>query len=314
MASIEREFSFTSFGASGEIYARSLFPDDNSEVKTIVQITHGMAEHTDRYVDFARFLNNEGFGVYMHDHLGHGKSVENDEELGFFGDTDGYKALVNDVKQLTDIIKKENEGKRVILFGHSMGSFIARSYCENYGNEIDGVVFCGTSGSNPGALVGKKIADYVAKRNGSHFRSEFINSLAFSSYNKRIKPIRTDFDWLTRDNSIVDAYVDDPKCGFLFTASGYRDLFTLLHSVSKRIWYANVPYALPILLIAGEADPVGSYGKGVKEVAKLLRDTNHSDVTLKLYPDCRHEILNELNKDEVYSHISQWVNEVLSKK
>ncbi len=309
----EKEFTFESFGGLGDIYARSLVPQNAAEIKAVIQITHGMAEHTDRYLEFARYLCSRGFAVYMHDHLGHGKSVSSDEQLGFFGEKEGYKTLLEDVKQLTDIIRNENQDKKIILFGHSMGSFIARSYCEKYGREIDGAIFCGTSGANPGASVGKAIANYIAKRNGSHFRSEFINSLAFSSYNKRIKPQRTPFDWLTRDDRIVDKYIEDPKCGFLFTASGYRDLFDILSSVSKRTWYANVPYALPVFLIAGNSDPVGAYGKGVKEVAKLLRDTNHSDVTLKLYPDCRHEILNELNKDEVYSDICDWVDKVLSK-
>lgn len=313
MAAKEKEFTFASFGGLCELYAKSFFPENSAEIKAIVQITHGMAEYSDRYADFARYLNSQGFAVYTHDHLGHGNSVSSDEQLGFFGEKDGYITLVEDVKRLTDIIKSENQGKKIILFGHSMGSFIARSFCEKYGNEIDGAVFCGTSGPNPGASVGKRIADYVSKRNGPHFRSEFINSLAFSSYNKKIKSPRTAFDWLTRDDDTVDKYIADPKCGFLFTAAGYRDLFSVLTSVSKRSWYANVPYALPILLTAGESDPVGAYGKGVKEVAKLLRDTNHGDVTLKLYSECRHEILNELNKDEVYSDISQWMDKVLSK-
>ncbi|HOD01703.1 MAG: lysophospholipase L2 [Firmicutes bacterium ADurb.Bin300] len=313
MKALIKEFTFESLGGLGEIYARSFFPKNGDEAKAIIQITHGMAEHTDRYLDFAHYLCSLGYAVYMHDHLGHGKSVSSDEQLGFFGEKEGCKTLVEDVKQLTDIIKNENPDKKIILFGHSMGSFIARSYCEKYGKEIDGVIFCGTSGPNPGASVGKAIANYIAKRNGSHFRSEFINSLAFSSYNKKIKPQRTPFDWLTRDDNIVDKYIEDPKCGFLFTASGYRDLFDILISVSKRTWYANVPYVLPILLIAGESDPVGTYGKGVKEVARLLRDTNHNEVTLKLYPDCRHEILNELNKDEVFSDIVQWIDTVLSK-
>lgn len=313
MSGAVKQFSFASYGGLGKIYARCFYPRYGIRVKAVIQIMHGMAEHTDRYIDFAQHLCSNGYAVYMHDHLGHGKSSDSDEQLGFFGEKDGYNTLVEDVKQLTDIIKNENHNKKIILFGHSMGSFILRSFCEKYGNEIDGVILSGTSGSNPGASIAKRLADYVAKRNGAHFRSEFINSLAFSSYNKRFNPQRTDFDWLTRDDEAVDRYIEDTKCGFLFTAAGYRDLFSLLVSISKRTWYANVPYALPILLISGENDPVGAYGKGVKEVVTRLRDTNHNDVTLKLYPDCRHELLNELNKDEVYSDIVNWIDKVLSK-
>ena len=306
MEPIRKEFTFASAGGLGDIYAVSLRPA--GEIKGVFQLTHGMAEHIERYEAFAEYLCSRGYAVYMHDHPGHGRSAENDDALGFFGETDGYKTLVEDVKLLTDIIKAENPGKKIFLFGHSMGSFVARSYCEKYGNEIDGAVFCGTAGANPGAAVGKKIAEAVCKRNGSYFRSEFINSLAFSSYNKRIKPARTPFDWLTRDESVVDAYVADPKCGFLFTAAGYRDLFTLLTSISKRTWYAGVPYPLPILLIAGQEDPVGAYGKGPKEVTRLLRDTDHKNVTLKLYPECRHELLNELCREDVYKDTADWAD------
>ncbi len=312
METVRKEFTFASVSGLGDIYAVSLIPKE-TDIRGVFQITHGMAEHTARYEAFAEALCARGYAVYMHDHIGHGRSAQSDDALGFFGEAEGYRALVEDVKVLTDIIKKEQPSKKIILFGHSMGSFVARSYCEKYGNDIDAAVFCGTAGANPGALIGKKVADAVARRNGSRFRSEFINSLAFSSYNKRIKPARTPFDWLTRDEEIVDAYIADPKCGFLFTATGYRDLFTLLASVNKRTWYAGVPYPLPILLIAGSEDPVGAYGKGPKEVVKLLRDTNHNHVTLKLYPDCRHEILNEFGKETVYKDVADWADEAISK-
>ncbi len=310
METVRHEFTFASASGLGEIFSVSILPQGES--KGVFQITHGMAEHTARYEAFAAYLCERGYAVYMHDHIGHGRSAQSDNGLGFFGESNGHTALVEDVKLLTDIIKKENPDKKVFLFGHSMGSFVARSYCEKYGSEIDGAVFCGTAGANPGAAIGKRLADAIGKRNGSHFRSEFINSLAFSTYNKRIKPARTPFDWLTRDNGIVDAYVADPNCGFLFTAAGYRDLFTLLCAVNKRTWYASVPYPLPILLIAGAEDPVGAYGKGPKEVARLLRDSNHNNVILKLYPDCRHEILNELCKADIYKDTADWADNILN--
>lgn len=306
------ELTFASSSGLCDIFVRKLAPADAGDVRAVFQITHGMAEHTERYLDFARFMAEHGFAVYMQDHLGHGKSMRNADEAGFFGEKNGDITLVEDTKLLTDLAKEQNPGKKLILFGHSMGSFIARSYLAKYGSLVDAAIICGTSGANPGAGIGRQVAVITAKKNGSHFRSEFINSLAFSSYNKRIKNARTPFDWLTRDEAVVDKYIDDPLCGFLFTAAGYRDLFSLLKGISARSWYANVPYPLPIFLIAGEEDPVGSYGKGVKEVARLLKDTAHTAVSIKLYPGCRHELLNELSKDEVYSDILDFSERIIT--
>ncbi|NMP38495.1 MAG: alpha/beta hydrolase [Clostridiales bacterium] len=312
MSVIRKDYSFPSVSGLCNIYAQSFIPDDAGSIKAIVQIAHGMAEYSDRYSDFAAFLAGNGFAVFLNDHLGHGKSVSSQEELGFFGEKDGWRNFILDAHQLTDIARKELPDKPVIFFGHSMGSFVARSYVKDYGNELAGAVFCGTSGANPGASIGAFLARSIAKRNGTHFRSEFINSLAFGSYNKKIKPERTPFDWLTREDEIVDKYVADPLCGFLFTASGYNDMFTLLDSVSKKSWYASVPYVLPILIISGACDPVGNYGKGVTEVYKTLRSTGHGNTKLKLYENCRHEILNETNRNEVYADVADWINGLLT--
>lgn len=308
------EYTFPSSSGLADIYARSYAPVQEDEIKGIVQICHGMAEHSGRYDEFARFLSSNGFAVFINDHLGHGLSVKNDSELGYFGDKTGRHDLVNDVKLLTDIARSTYPDKPFFIFGHSMGSFIARRYTEKFGMNIDGAIFCGTSGTNPAAGIAVKIAEFVASRKGVHHRSEFINKIAFGGYNKHVGEKRTDFDWLTRDESIVDAYIADPKCGFLFTAAGYRDLFDILHSVSTRSWYNNVPFILPILLISGTEDPVGEYGKGVRQVFHDLKKTGHKDVTLKLYENDRHEILNELNKQQVFDDVLSWLCEVLAKQ
>lgn len=302
------EYSYPSVSKLCQIYAKSIEPEDRDSVKAVFQISHGMTEHSARYDQFAEFLAGHGYAVFINDHLGHGKSVSSEEELGYFGTDLGRDALVHDVHTLTGIAQKEFPGKPIVLFGHSMGSFIARKYCSLYGDQIDAAIFCGTSGANPGAGIGALAASFVAREKGDHYRSSLLDSLAFGSYNNRFKPLRTKFDWLTRDERIVDQYIEDPLCGFLFTAQGYGELFRLLQDVSAKSWYRNVPYILPMLLIAGSDDPVGNYGKGVEDVSRGLKKSGHADVSLKLYPKGRHEILNELNKEEVYQDILAWAD------
>lgn len=303
---IRAEYSYSSTTGVGSIFARSWEPDDPSKVKAIFQIAHGMAEHGERYEQFARFLASRGYAVFVNDHIGHGKSAASPDDLGYFGEKDGWIGFVSDAKLLTDKAKEKYPGVPVIFFGHSMGSFIARSYVEKYGSELAGAVFCGTSGLNPAAGAGIKLAGIIAKFNGSKSRSPFIDKIAFGSYNKKYENVRTKFDWLSRDAAEVDKYIADPFCGFLFTAVGYRDMFTILNNVSGKSWYQNVPVTLPMLIISGKMDPVGEYGKGVKQVHRDLKATGHCDVVLKTYDDARHEILNELNKEEVYKDVLQW--------
>ncbi len=303
-------FSFESSSNLADIYACRYMPS-SGDIRAVVQIAHGMAEHHERYEDFIDFLTSNGIAVYINDHLGHGKSVTNDSELGFFGKKNGYLNLVKDMKILTDIIHNENPDLPVILFGHSMGSFLARLYTEKYADNITAAIYCGTAGANPAAAPGIAIVKAIEKIKGDHYRSEFINKLAFGTYNKKCTPKRTAFDWLTTDNIIVDKYIADPYCGFLFTTAGYRDLMTLILLVNKSEWYTSIPAELPVYLIAGEDDPVGNYGKGIKEVYQGLVDTKHTDISVKLFTGDRHEILNEKDKEDVYQNVLQWINTVI---
>ncbi|MCL2514037.1 MAG: lysophospholipase, partial [Oscillospiraceae bacterium] len=271
MEFINNEFSFPSAGGTCDIFAKSSAPKNIEEIKAVVQIAHGMAEHIDRYEYFIKYLNTRGCAVFISDHAGHGKSVKSEADLGYFGEKDGDKTLVEDVKSLTDIAVKAYPDFPVILFGHSMGSFVARSYAAKYGDLLRGAVFCGTAGANPAAGAGIAVANLTAKSKGSHYRSEFIDKLAFGAYNKKYKPARTKFDWLTNDEAVVDAYIGDRLCGFLFTAAAYRDMFTLLKGVSGSAWYKKVPKELNMFLVAGKDDPVGAYGKGVTQVYDKLR-------------------------------------------
>ncbi len=289
-------------------------PVVKANAKAIVQIAHGMAERKERYEEFASFLAENGYAVFVHDHIGHGESVESDDYLGFFGEEDGWKNLVKDCNTVIKYAKETFENKPVVLFGHSMGSFVARAYTEMYDLDLKAAVFCGTSGPNPAAGIAVKLADAVAKSKGNLYRSELINTLAFGAYNKKFKPQRTDFDWLTSDNEIVDKYVADKYCGFLFTACGYRDLFSVLKHVSNKNWYKRVRKNLPILVISGDADPVGEYGNGVKQVVADLKKTGHNDVEFILYKGMRHEILNEVERANVMNDVLKWLEEKTQNK
>lgn len=311
MKAVKKEFTFRSVSDLADIHAASYVPENTDSVKAVIQIAHGMAEHLERYEPFADVLCENGFAVYINDHLGHGQSVSSKDELGYFGEKNGWVNFIEDCHQLTEIAKKDFPGKPYIFFGHSMGSFISRSFSARYSDELSGAVFCGTSGPNPAAGAGIAVASLIGKVRGSHYRSKFIDSLAFGSYNKRFEG-RTAFDWLSRDNEQVDKYIADDLCGFLFTAYGYRDMFSLLKSVSDKQWFENYPKQLPVLIISGEQDPVGEYGKGVQKVYDGLKAAGKNNVTMHLYENGRHEILNEKECfNKVCQDIISWANSVI---
>ena len=305
-------FSFPSHTGNTDIFVQSLSPANPADIVGIIQIVHGMAEHTDRYLDVAKYLCGSGFYVIMHDHAGHGRSVKSDEDDGYFCDKDGWLCLVDDVYEVSKLAKKEVPGKKLIIWGHSMGSFITRKYIAKYKNSADAAVICGTSGANPGAAVGILLANIIASVKGKKYKSKLINNIAFGTYNKRFNG-NTGFEWLSVNEDNVTKYVADPKCGFLFSATGYRDLFSVLKSVSSPEWYKEVPADLPMYLISGEDDPVGAYGKGVTEVYDKLKASGHTNVTMKLYKGLRHEIHNEKTNAEVYADIADFALSVIEK-
>ena len=303
-----KEYKIPSVSGVADLFIRCWAPE---EPKAVFQITHGMAEHGERYEEMASYLCSKGFAVVVDDHIGHGKSVKSDDDLGYFGELNGWNSFVEDEKSVTDLMKKEFPGLPIVFYGHSMGSFIGREYIRRYGSDetIKCAIICGTSGKNPAASIAIKLADTVAKIKGSRYKSEFINSLAFGTYNKQIASPRTAFDWLTHDEKIVDDYIADKYCGYLFTAVGYRDLFTILNTVSSKKCFEATDKNLPILLTAGEEDPVGAYGKGVKEVYNRYLEAGVKDVTIKLWPGMRHEIHNEPARQEVYEALAAWALE-----
>lgn len=298
--------SFPSHTGTTDIFVQTVEPKDG-DIRGIIQIVHGMAEHTDRYIEAAEYFADNGYAVIMHDHAGHGKSVKDDSMLGFFCEKDGYKRLVEDVKSVSELAKKLWQGKKIILWGHSMGSFISRNYIATFAGNVDGAVICGTSGKNPGAPAGMLVAEMIGKIKGPMHKSKFIDKLAFGTYNKKFDG-NTGFEWLSANKENVKKYVADPKCGFLFTASAYRDLFAVLESVSGDEWYNDVPKSMKIRLIAGSDDPVGNYGKGVREVYEKLVATEHKNVSIRLFDGMRHEIHNEEKRFDVYRDIIDFAN------
>lgn len=266
-----------------------------------------MAEHSIRYEDFGEFLASQGIAFCICDHIGHGKSINSDEDLGYFAKKDGWKNLVEDAAKFTGIMKEKYKNTPYFLAGHSMGSFVARSYISMHNNLVDGAIIIGTGNATPTVALGTFIARTIALFKGDHHRSKMLDNLSFGNYTKKIDNVRTSFDWLTRDQNHVDKYIADPFCGFLFTTGGFKDISLMMRFVSSKQWADSIKKSMPVFVISGDADPVGEYGVGVKKVVSLLQDSGVKDVTMKLYPGGRHEILNETNYNDVYTDISAWL-------
>lgn len=303
------EFAFPSATGVCEIQAVSCVPEDG-RFDTVLVIHHGMAEHRERYEGFIRFLCDHGIAVYIHDMANHGKSNRNPALTGWFGEKDGWKGLIADYRTMVLRAKEENPGRKLIVMGHSMGSFICRMYTALHaGDGFDGAIWMGTGGPNGAAGAGLAMSALIGSLRGKTHKSKTLNQMAFGTYGKKFEG-RTAFDWLTRDTEIVDRYIADPYCGYLFTVQGMNDLIQVNAASNGPDFYRGVPAGLPVLLISGENDPVGDYGKGVTAVAEELKRTGHTAVTLKLYPECRHEVLNELNREEVMNDIVEWIRKV----
>ncbi len=268
----------------------------------VVQLSHGMCEHMGRYDEFAEFLNAHGFAVVGNNHLGHGASLI-DGQFGFFGDDGAYNTLIEDLELLRRKATQLYPDLPYALFGHSMGSFIARIYAARYGSRLTCAVFSGTSGPNPLAAPGLLLARATCALRGPRHVSHLLERLANAGNLKRIPDARTPSDWLSRDAARVDAFIADPLCGFTFTCSAYCALARMLDNVSEAAWYRAVPADLPMLLISGDADPIGQWGQGVRKVYEGLREAGATQLELKLYPGARHELLNELNRDEVFADV-----------
>lgn len=283
--------------------------EPETEVKAVVQISHGMTEMMERYEDFALFLNQHGYAVVGNDHLGHGLTAGNDRDLGYFCPRNMSATVVADLHRVTKCAKRKYRNKPYFLLGHSMGSFMARRYLMTYGMDLDGAILCGTGSQSRLVLAaGNVVAECMRLALGDRFRSRLLNWNAFGAYQKRIPNARTGSDWLTRDEEIVDFCRGSKYCNFRFTVNGYRTLFDVLSFIQKKENINRIPKELPLYFPAGGQDPVGNYGRSVTAVAGAYKKAGIGDVTMKLYPDDRHEILNELDRAEVYDDILAWLD------
>lgn len=301
---MRKEIAYPSCG-QGEI--RGLRWEPQGEVKAVVQIVHGIAEHVERYDHFASFLADRGILVVAEDHMGHGRSIEGGSLKGYF--TGGWQAAVEDTYQLLRDTMLEFPGVPYILLGHSMGSFIARTILSKHPDSgIAGAIISGTAWM-PGAVVtaGHAAANFICKRQDEKLPNEKLHAMMFGGYNKRVEHPRTKSDWLTRDQQIVDAYEADPNCGFVTSAGLLRDMLDGLKFIHNKNNLAVMRKDLPVFFIAGGDDPVGSYGDGVRQAAEAFQKSGMEKVSVRIYPLCRHEVLNELNKEEVYDHVLTWI-------
>ena len=295
---------------SVDIFVHKWLPEEDAPIKAIVQVSHGMAEHSARYERFANALGRAGIGVYANDHRGHGQTAGDADKIGYFADANGWNQVVDDMVRLTGIIAENHPGIPIFLFGHSMGSFLSRTYITRYGNEIKGAILSGTGG-DPGLLgkVGLMIARLESWFRGKTARSPMLNNLSFGGFNKAFKPNRTDFDWLSRDDAEVDKYVADPFCGGIFTAGFFVDLIGGINFINKPEAIGMVPKGLPIFLFSGALDPVGDNTKGVQQVCDGYKKAGIEDVSMKFYEGGRHEMLNETNRGEVFEDVIRWVGD-----
>ncbi len=290
------------------IFVRTWHPTTNEAPLAVVQIAHGMAEHSARYRSFAAALTQQGIAVYANDHRGHGKTEEDPQNRGHFGDQDGWGSAIQDLFRLTAHIQKTHPNVPVFLFGHSLGSFLVRRAIQLNGKGIEGVILSGTGG-DPGiqGKLGLWIANGIIRKHGPKFRSAMIDHLIFGKYNRSFQPNRTSHDWLSRDEREVDKYVEDEGCGYVCTVGFIKDMIAGLIELHRKEQIEKIPKELPLYLFSGSKDPVGKNGKAVVAVAEQYKKSGMEDVSYKLYKDGRHEMLNEVNREEVYRDVIQWM-------
>lgn len=301
-----QEFTFPSADGVHDIHA-VVWPGDG-EVKAVVQIVHGISEYIERYADFAAFLNRRGYTVIGHDHLGHGKTARGPEEYGCFPEKDGWHTVNRDVRSLRVWAESQWPNLPCFLLGHSMGSFQVRTYLIDYPGTVTGAILSGTGQEGkPMVEAGRILSKLMWKLKGPQAHSKLVNAFSIEAYNKKFEPNRTSVDWISRDIAVVDAYAADPLCQFLPTVG-------MSYAIAEGLRYIGAPENLarmdkmtPVAFFSGDADPVGGMGEGVKKVFALFQKAGCCDLSLKLYPGARHEILNEINRQEVYEDMLAWL-------
>lgn len=297
-------------GANNQnLYVRRYEDETFSSVngsKKVVQVLHGMAEYGDRYDNFAKYLTECGYVVYIHDHRKHGKSIGSNDKVGYY-DTDTWTEMVEDIEIVQQELMTKEGIDKLMMIGHSMGSFLLRNFLIDYGERVTKAVLIGTGNTDIALTKAGLQLSIVRRKISPNKPSNTLNNLSVGKYNKAFKPNRTDLDWLTRDDNIVDWYVNSPLCGYSYTPKFYEEISKGLLYIISEDAIKQTP-RIPLLFVAGEKDPVGDFGEGVKKVNEKYRLLGY-DTDIELYKNARHEVLNELNKEEVYKRISNFLKD-----
>lgn len=304
MAMTKNEGTFLSSDQQHQLHYCVWTPEGNP--LAVLQICHGMNETIERYEELAEKLADQGFVVCGHDMLGHGPSCP-PEERGFFGSSDGSDYLINDVEEMRKIMRKKYRALPYVLLGHSMGSFICRAYVTRYPNGADGLILSGTSGSVKILKNGLRMLKLLIALKGERYRSTWVHSIQTKGYNDRFKAENDSYSWLSKNTEDRTRFVSHPDSAFIFTLRGYQDMLTILSEVSTEEWAGKYPKNLPVLFLTGKDDPVGDYGAGVQEVCDRLEDAYVSEISLRLYDNCRHELFHEPELPQVIEDMTKWI-------
>lgn len=280
--------------------------------KGIIQLAHGMSEWALRYEYFAEELVKNGYVVYANDHSGHGNSSKNEESLGHISKEDDFYIMIEDMKKLNEIIRKENKDLKLILLGHSMGSFLSQRYFQMYGETIDALILSGSNGKPKFyTKLGLIISKIESSIKGEYKRSKLMDKLSFGSFNKSVKNPKTEFDWLSRDEKEVEKFIKDSYSGFIYPTKFYFSLINGIWDIHKKENLEKININTPIYIFAGDRDPVGYLGKGIVNLYETYKRRGVKNLSYKLYKDGRHEMLNEINKDEVILDVIKWLDSII---
>lgn len=298
---MKKEFYFPSKDGITQIHALEWIPE--GAPKAVLQIVHGMVEHIERYDAFASYLAANGIYVTGHSHLGHGKSMISKEKMGYFATPNGNECVLGDIHSLKKLTQEKCKNVPYFIMGHSMGSFLTRQYLGVYGEGLSGAIIMGT-GEQPDMILagGKLVCKIIAAFKGWEHRSDFVNSLVIGSFEKEMGK-----GWISRNEENVKNYAKDPLSGFVFTLNAFYHMFDGMSKMNRQEKRGSIPKELPMFFVAGSEDPVGAHGKGVETVYGRYLDKGAKNVSIKLYEDDRHEILNELDKDVIYADILSWI-------
>ena len=305
---VYQEYTYPSSDGIHTIYADIYEPRDRSP-RAVVQLCHGMVDFVKRYEHLAMALVKNGIVFAGNNHLGHAKSSNTPQDLGFFADRDGYHHVLRDVHTMNRYLRQKYPNVPIVLMGHSMGSFIARLFIAKHPHAADGVIIHGTGGPNPLTPLGHLVAGMIGLVCGNRHRSKTLRAITFSGYNSHYPKSEGPNAWLTRDLSIINECDGHPYSGFIFTVSAYRDLFRFLARSNSKSWFQSYPKGMPTLIMSGTEDPVGGYGKGVATVYKNLLLAGVSDVRLRMYEGGRHELFRDTCRQEVFRDITAFVEE-----